>query len=130
MSNAMDHFKPDPDPAVRTWAESLAASADQAASTSALLRRLTDEVDRIRADYNAVLLELSAARAAASWIVARDGGRHCERCEAEVTRGQAYELQDGTGGLVAHIHCPEPAQRGEDPRIQGEAIKAYAGGAR
>lgn len=42
------------------------------------------------------------------WIVARDGGRHCERCEGEVRRGEAYELQDGTGDLLLHIHCPTP----------------------
>jgi hypothetical protein len=46
-------------------------------------------------------------RTAAEWAVARDGGRYCERCEGEVTRGQAYELQSGTGGLIAHIHCPD-----------------------
>lgn len=47
----------DQDPAVRTWGESMAASADQAASTSALLRRLTSELDRLLEEYSAVLLE-------------------------------------------------------------------------
>lgn len=51
------------------------------------------ELDRLRSSYS-------------GWIVARDGGRHCERCEGEVRRGEAYTEQPGTGGLIQHIHCP------------------------
>lgn len=130
----------DQDPAVRAWGESMAASADQAASTSALLRRLTGELDQLRVDYNASLLELTDAHAdvervigqrnaavnrwadvrievenlrtelaeSRNWIVARDGGRTCERCEGEVRRGEAYEVQDSTDGLLLHIECPRP----------------------
>lgn len=39
-----------------------------------------------------------------SWIVARDGGRNCQRCEQEIRRGEAYELMYGTDALQ-HIHC-------------------------
>ncbi|GEM_PF-3762100 len=46
-------------------------------------------------------------RAAQQWVVARDGGRYCERCEQEVSRGEAYENLPGTGGLIAHVRCPE-----------------------
>lgn len=60
------------DPAVRTWGESMAASTDQAASTSALLRRLTGELDQLREQYDAVLLERDALAAE----VKRLTGRH------------------------------------------------------
>jgi hypothetical protein len=50
---------------------------------------------------------ISRAYAARSWMVARDGGRFCERCEAEVRRGEAYELLPGSGGLLQHVHCPD-----------------------
>jgi hypothetical protein len=46
-------------------------------------------------------------RDAQQWVVARDGGRWCERCEQEVARGQAYDNLPGTGGHVQHIHCPD-----------------------
>lgn len=46
------------------------------------------------------------------WIVARDGGRHCEHCETEITRGQAYTIQPDTGGLLTHIHCPDGGEGG------------------
>jgi septal ring factor EnvC (AmiA/AmiB activator) len=51
----------DRDPAVRAWGESMAASADQAASTSALLRKLTADLDQLRADYNTILRERNLA---------------------------------------------------------------------
>lgn len=56
---------------------------------------------------NALLLDEMEALPRSGWVVARDGGRHCERCEQEVVRGQAYEDQPGTGGLLTHIYCPD-----------------------
>lgn len=53
--------------------------------------------------------------AARDWIVARDGGRYCERCEGEIQRGHAYQEQPGTGGLFEHIHCPDQ-QKGTNSR--------------
>lgn len=50
-------------------------------------------------------------RAAQQWVVARDGGRWCERCEQEVTRGEAYENLPGTGGLIAHVLCPHEGDK-------------------
>lgn len=58
--------------------------------------------------------DLAELRAARGWIVARDGGRDCERCEGEIRRGEAYELLPGSGGLLAHIHCPTPNPRRAD----------------
>jgi len=43
----------------------------------------------------------------ATWVVARAGGRYCERCEGEIQRGHAYQEKPGTGGLLEHIHCPD-----------------------
>lgn len=51
------------------------------------------------------------AEASRGWVVARDGGRYCERCEGEIQRGHAYEEQPGTGGLLEHIHCPDQQER-------------------
>lgn len=48
-----------------------------------------------------------ANAARSGWIVARDGGRTCLDCGAEIRRGEAYELQPGTGGLLVHIYCPQ-----------------------
>ena len=42
--------------------------------------------------------------------VARDVAGWCETCEARVTRGQAYLVMPGTGGLVQHVHCPDGAR--------------------
>lgn len=49
--------------------------------------------------------ELKRLRSSPSWIVARDVALTCVRCDAEITRGQAYELValDST----RHIHCPD-----------------------
>jgi hypothetical protein len=69
--------------------------------------RLLVEANLARAELATAREELARLRTAQHWIVARDGGRWCERCEGEVTRGQAYDVQPGTGGLVVHIHCPD-----------------------
>lgn len=137
-------------PAAQDWGWEITpgptTNTDQAASTSALLRKLNDELNQLRRDYSAILLERNQAWsqlanaeqvirsshergeadradlatwrkvgqdaiAKAHWIVARDGGRNCERCEGEIRRGEAYELQAGTGGLIAHIRCPRPKKR-------------------
>lgn len=58
-------------------------------------------------DVPDLLAEIQRLRHAQHWVVARDGGRHCERCEQEVTRGEAYEELPGTGGLIAHVLCPD-----------------------
>lgn len=56
-------------------------------------------------------LELEQLRAARHWIVARDGGRWCERCEHEIRRGEAHELVPLTDAL-RHVRCPdEPDER-------------------
>jgi chromosome segregation ATPase len=55
--------------------------------------------------------ELATARAElkqlrGGWIVARDGGRHCERCEQEIRPGEAFSPTPGSEHLVLHVHCP------------------------
>lgn len=54
-----------------------------------------------------VVLATEPLAAGQHWIVARDGGRFCERCEWEIRRGEAYELLPGSGGLLQHVHCPD-----------------------
>lgn len=55
---------------------------------------------------------LRQAERAARWIVARDGGRDCERCEQEIRRGEAYEYVPGGGpDDLRHIHCPAGGNR-------------------
>jgi hypothetical protein len=79
---------------------------DEEAALAVRLRAFWNECCR---DRHLITAELASARqqlASASWIVARDGGRYCERCEGEVRRGEAYELEPGSGGLMVHIHCP------------------------
>lgn len=44
--------------------------------------------------------------AQSGWIVARDGGRSCERCEQEIRRGEAYQYL-GVDDL-RHVYCPRP----------------------
>lgn len=72
------------------------------------------ELLSVRAELASARQELAQRRAqfgdlAAQheWIVARDGGRCCERCEAEIRRGEAYEQMPGSGGLLTHVHCPD-----------------------
>jgi len=60
------------------------------------------ELERLRKSGQDVIAQ-------SGWIVARDGGRFCERCEGEVRRGEAYALEPGTGGLMIHVFCPDPA---------------------
>jgi hypothetical protein len=68
------------------------------------LRELLDEL-KSRRTFMADLVSQP------SWIVARDGGRDCVRCDGEITRGQAYELT----GLddLQHIRCP--INNGQEP---------------
>lgn len=49
----------------------------------------------------------NAALAGVSWIVARDGGRTCCSCDADIRRGEAYEYLPTTDEL-RHVHCPTP----------------------
>jgi hypothetical protein len=85
----------DQDPAVRTWGESLAASADQTASTSALLRRLNGELDRLRADYNAVLLELAEKQAAIGRLIAQRDAATQRWADARILAENLAEERDG-----------------------------------
>lgn len=89
-------------------------------------RDLIRERDRAEA-------ELNRARAQDGWIVARDGGRDCETCEQEITRGQAYEEQPGTGGLLVHFRCrdlpeetPVPATADDGPITPDDEIEIKA----
>lgn len=70
-----------------------------------------EETQAAKAELASARQELAELRAR-QWIVARDGGRWCERCEGEIRRGEAYELQPGTGGLALHIRCPNPITEG------------------
>jgi hypothetical protein len=66
----------------------------------------------LRAELTSARTELANVKDAATrkqWVISRKGGRCCERCEQEIRRGEAYEVQDGTGGLILHVHCPSPA---------------------
>lgn len=77
---------------------------------SAELASARAELDAVRTARDNLDREL-AENARASWIVARDGGRDCVRCEQEIRRGEAYELMPGVDQLQ-HIHCPtEPEER-------------------
>ena len=71
---------------------------------------MSRQIATLRHDLDRANNRAEAAERARQWIVARDGGRHCERCEGEVRRGEAYELEPGTGGLLLHIHCPRPTK--------------------
>lgn len=66
-----------------------------------------------RAEVKQLRAELADA-ARSGWIVARDGGRDCVRCDREIRRGEAYELLAGADEL-AHVHCP-PRERPTNPR--------------
>lgn len=74
------------------------------------LRAQRDEAVAVRAsaeeDIANLLREVRELKDAQQWVVARDGGRWCERCEGEVTCGQAYENLPGTGGHIQHVRCP------------------------
>lgn len=67
---------------------------------------LVEENDRLREQLARLERENARLRTAAEWAVARKGGRYCEKCEQEIRRGEAFDIQPGTGGLRVHIHCP------------------------
>jgi hypothetical protein len=87
-------------------AELYATARSQQTLTDAELASARQELAKAR-ELIAVHEQLEAVR---DWVVARDGGRYCERCEREIRRGEAYELEPGTGGLVQHVHCPDLPQ--------------------
>lgn len=93
------------DPSTEAWREALAESNTDLLAVVARMDRLREQLARVMVERDDALA-LVASCARSSWIVARDGGRDCERCEQEIRRGEAYEIQPGTGGLLAHIHCP------------------------
>lgn len=90
MSNAMDHFRSD---------------TDAAASTSAQARRLADELDQLRRDYNSVLLERNVAwsQLANAEQIIRAAHERAEAARSEQprasNRARAYQLTDK--GLAA-----------------------------
>lgn len=99
---------------------------------NAELEQLRTERDKSYA-ANALLLDEMEALPRPGWIVARDGGRYCERCEQEITRGQAYEEQPGTGGLLVHFRCrdlpeetPVPATADDGPITPDDEIEIKA----
>lgn len=72
------------------------------------VRNARDNLDR---ELNELCERLAApphpgTPALASWVVARDGGRDCLRCDQEIRRGEAYEYMPTTDELQ-HIHCPD-----------------------
>jgi hypothetical protein len=72
------------------------------------LSELTDDTKQhFDHDVPALIGAIKELTAARHWMVARDGGRFCERCEWEIRRGEAYELLPGSGGLLQHVHCPD-----------------------
>ena len=75
-------------------------------------QELGAERDLARAELASARQELERLRSAAHWIVARDGGRYCERCEQEIRRGEAYE-HSGWDRL-SHIHCPDQPEEPTD----------------
>lgn len=112
MSNAMDHFKGDQDPAVRTWQD--ATEASMAMSTSAQARRLTDELGQLRRDYNAILLERNVAwsQLARADQIIRDAHERAEQARAENERltarlggrARAYQLTDKGRAATEETH--------------------------
>lgn len=72
---------------------------------------LVDTITDLRRHHETQAGVIRALHAQQQWVVARDGGRWCERCEQEVTRGEAYENLPGTGGLIAHIFCPHEGDK-------------------
>lgn len=98
-------------------------------ATEAAHGKLTDELqeraalrevrDMVREQRDLAYAELASARqelqqrrvfmadllSQPHWCIASDGGRTCQRCRAEITRGQAYELV--ALSLTQHVMCPE-----------------------
>lgn len=98
------------------FAERLAATggerdrANEAARIATQSRQIADKVcEDMRAERDAaraVAEQRNEARAARSWMVARDGGRDCILCGHEIRRGEAYETNPGADELQ-HVHCPD-----------------------
>lgn len=72
-----------------------------------VIRERNAERTQLEQDLAEMREQRDAARAQLGFIVARDGGRHCELCEQEITRGQAYETTPGSTHLLLHVHCPD-----------------------
>ncbi len=82
----------------------LAAESRRVAQLQVLLAEAARARDLAIAEVATASKEVRTLRAARQWIVARDGGRDCVRCEQEIRRGEAYELLPGADQL-RHIHC-------------------------
>lgn len=77
-----------------------------AACTELSMALVAEALERQRAERERDEARAELASAARDgWIVARDGGRECERCTGEVARGQAYGLLPS--GDLYHVHCPD-----------------------
>lgn len=74
------------DPAVDAWREALAESNTDLLDVVARMDRLREQLARVTAERDDALVQVASC-ARDSWIVARDGGRDCERCEQEIRRG-------------------------------------------
>lgn len=105
--------------ALRRVEAELAAVLSAAAFLEGGLNTALDQRDLARAELASARTELDAVRTArdnlerelasaarTGWIVARDGGRDCARCDREIRRGEAYEYMPSTDQLQ-HIHCPD-----------------------
>lgn len=79
---------------------------------------------QLRADYTEAADELAELRAAQSWIVARDGGRYCERCVQEIQRGQAYVPPLPGIGLYEHALCPDLPEETTVPATADDGSRA------
>lgn len=87
----------------------LAPVPDAAETVRGLIAGLGQQralLDQVIADRARLRAELASA-ARSGWIVARDGGRDCVRCDREIRRGEAYELLAGADpDALCHVHCP------------------------
>jgi predicted nucleic acid-binding Zn-ribbon protein len=116
------------EPAVRTWQD--ATEAHMAASTAPQARRLTDELDQLRRDYNAVLLERDeAVRRAADFEQVREELRQArvaaeghfsdyQEWESEkadhVDRSLALKAENERLTAASSCFACNPRKRGED----------------
>jgi hypothetical protein len=79
------------------------------ATTQDELAAAVDLAARARADLARLRVQFRDLIARPGWIVARDGGRDCLRCDGEIRRGEAYELVPGEGpDALRHVHCRGP----------------------
>lgn len=84
--------------------EAVLAERNEARTAAEALRL---QLDLARAEATSARYELAQVLERYSgWVVARDGGRDCDRCGQEIRRGEAY-TNDTTGDVQTHVHCPD-----------------------